>query len=64
MPWCMGRIPEEYGIVVVFIMHVCVCLCVILQHTFLRDRHKLSNENCNATATRHSATAKLTRFLF
>ena len=54
-----GRSPEAYGS-----RRVCpsVCVCVILQRAFLRDRDELSNETCNATIARHSTTAKLARF--
>ena len=46
------------------VVDVCpsVCVCVILQRAFLRDRDELSNETCNATIARHSTTAKLARF--
>ena len=60
----VGGAPEAYGSHCIC-PSVClsVCVCVILQHTFLRDGNKLSNESCNAITARHSTTAKLARFL-
>ena len=57
----VGRAPEAYGS-----HHVCpsVCVCVILQRTFLHDGNKLSNESFNATTAQHSTTAKLARLIF
>ena len=52
--------PQRHTVVVVF---VCLSVCVILQHTFLRDGKELSNESCNAITAQHSTTAKLARFL-
>ena len=44
--------------VVVVFVRLSVCVCVILQRTFLRDSNELSNEICNATTAQHSTTTK------